>query len=138
MEVNEHGQLAVDHPDREVLVVLNVEGDPPAGGVREGARQSVRGREEGSPGCAGLRGRGGKRRGGGGGWEAADALRRERPHSAHKQPVSHLRERREEEGNRGRMLVTKRRRREGGTLTASLHEYVTAPSVSGVKRFFEN
>lgn len=66
MEVNQHGQLAVNDPLCEVLVVLNIEGDFPAGGVRKGARQSARGREEGVPGCGGVQG-GGKRRGGCGG-----------------------------------------------------------------------
>lgn len=85
MEVNQHGQLAIDDPLCEVLVVLNVEGDFPAGGVWKRARQSARRREEGDPGCGGLQG-GAERRGGSGGsgrWEAADLFRGERPNSAH-------------------------------------------------------
>ena len=38
VEVHEHGQLAVDDPLREVVLVLDIEGDPPAEGVRKGAR----------------------------------------------------------------------------------------------------
>lgn len=97
MEVDEHRQLAVDHPFGEVLVVLDVEGDLPAGGAREGA-----GREEGRSGCGALQRRGGERGGcgGGGRWEAADVFRRERPNSAQQQPVSHLRDTREPHGKR--------------------------------------
>lgn len=44
VEVDQHGQVTVDDPLREVLSVLNVEGDRPADGVRKGER-SRRGEE---------------------------------------------------------------------------------------------
>lgn len=38
VEVNQHGQFAFDDPVCEVIVVLNIERDFPAGGVRKAAR----------------------------------------------------------------------------------------------------
>lgn len=88
VEVDQHGQVAVDHPLCEVLRVLDVEGDVSPRDER--ARQSLAGRQEGLPGRAGLQRGGEPRAAAGGCWEAEDILHRQPPHPTSQQPVSHL------------------------------------------------
>lgn len=66
-------------------MVLNVEGDGPAGGVGEGARKSACGGEEGDSGRGGLQGggEGGGSDGGSGCWMTPDLFHRQRPNSTY-------------------------------------------------------
>lgn len=94
MEVHQDGQLAVDDPFGEVLLVLHVEGNTSVGGQMQGPGEiRERRRVQDGP-----RGDDVRRRGRGGGGKEADVIRRDADDSPHKQPCRHLREERGSHG----------------------------------------
>lgn len=88
MEVHQHGQVAVDDPLGEVVVVLHVEGDAPVWGKKERARRRQKGPRVDRGAQGGRAWQGGRRQRGGG--EAARVFHRDGPDSPHEQPSSHL------------------------------------------------